>query len=220
MSQKPTEAGSQELVSFLGQYGLLLEKQLEEVKTTLSKSFNHVMTGVNSLSQATAAKKKEAESAIESVYVNPDQETAKLVGEVQSSVDSIFETAKSSQSPQQKTENGSGELSSTMSRLQAKFSDKIQGVTKFEQDLHSLLYEMVGSLSADDVVAQRISHVSACLRAMQLGLANIMVDYPHRCSQEDIQKFASDLLRFTTGVYTMSAERKLLLEHFKLEGSA
>lgn len=221
MTDQSNKNGPKQLVAFLSQYGLLLENQLLDVKSILTESFNSVMTGVSNLSEATGAKKLEAESAIDAVYLNPDQETTELVDKVQASVDDIFEAAKADSKKSSPDKTGiDASQSTSMARLQEKFSNKIDDVNNIEASLQALLYQMVGSLSADDVVSQRIAHVSSCLRAMQLGLANIMVDFPGRCTTDDISKFEKDLLRFTESIYTMSVERKLLKELFILPKSA
>lgn len=77
-----------------------------------------------------------------------------------------------------------------------------------------MLFTMMGALSADDVITQRLRHVSASIQALKVGLSYVLVDFESRFSTKEVSRLKKDLLRVTYAHYSTNEERKLFEQLF------
>lgn len=203
------------LVSFIRSYTDLLEKQLEEIRSTMRETVDGVMFGIQDISQRTTEKKKEATTVLVTTYTNPSEDAKKSMDEVQDEVSRIVEEAQVPKTAVAPTSaGGDEELRSKLRRNAGFFSKHMEALSTLDDDLQSALMTMMGLLSRDDVISQRIEHVVQGLQAMQTSLSYILVDFESRCRQADVDKLANDLKQFTLRTYTMEEEKKLFATIF------
>ena len=136
--------------------------------------------------------------------------------DVQDEVTRIFEAANAQVVNEKDVVSTAGneQLADKLRRNAGLFSKHMEALGTLDDDLQEMLMTMMGMLSRDDVIAQRIEHVAQGLQAMQMGLAYILVDFETRCREADVDKLAADMKQFTLRSYTMEEERKLFIAAF------
>ncbi len=88
------------------------------------------------------------------------------------------------------------------------------GTEGMSGDTREMLFSMMGALSADDVITQRLRHVSASIQALKVGLSYVLVDFETRFSTKEVTRLKKDLLRVTYTHYSTNEERKLFEQMF------
>jgi len=218
-SQQVFDDTAEKLIKFLASYSSLLEHQLVAVRETMVQTVEEVMQGVSSISDATEEKKKQAEAALESAYLRPDAETQVLVDSMQETVTNLFDSISASISQggngiQHGEDQPEVLLRNRLKRFLAKFSNNNSQLDQLDDDLTKAIFAMIGSLSTDDVIAQRIDHVRNSLNALQLGLNYLLLDFENRCRTSEVEAFESNLKTYTVKQYTMVSEREVYDQQF------
>jgi len=208
-----------ELVAFVTRYYQVLGKQLVASQQTMAETVHTVMDAIHKLSDTTEARKKEAEQALEQTYLNPDAATTDLVSSIQSSVDDVFEQATASMNGNSQVALAPRAASSTedsdrLRRFGGQFSKHMESLSTLDDSVKSMLFSMMGALSSDDVIHQRLEHVAMAIAAANVGLNYLLVDFDKRFTPENVSKFKSDLLGYTMRSYTMEDERELFAAAF------
>jgi len=213
------EEASQLLINFLGLFTSLMEKQLSGIRQTMMLTVDQVMEGVNKISETTGNKRMEAEKVLENTYITPDVETQVLVEDLQKMVSDFFDEA---QARMQRGED-LGALSiaepeillqNRMKRFEGKFSAEMANLSHLDDSLKSLLFGMMGALSSEDVIAQRMDHIIMALKVLQTALNYILIDYGSRCNVEELTKVTSDIKSYTYRQYTSEEEKEEFFEFF------
>ncbi len=209
-ASRETLNASMELVTFVTRYNQVLSKQLHAVQAMMAGTVETVMKSINDLSSATEVKKREAENALEQTYLSPDSDTVDLVKSIQNSVDDVFAAAAASIS--QGSAQQSQELedhSVQLRRLGGQFSKHMESLSTLDDGVKAMLLSMMGALSADDVIRQRLEHIAMAISAMQVGLNYLLLDFDKRFNTSNVESFSKDLLDYTWRSYSMEEERDL-----------
>jgi hypothetical protein len=204
------------MVSFLRNYTEAMTLQIDAVQSQVDTSMLNVMQSLQELSASTEMKKAEAEKALEATYLDPDAGTALMVESIQKSTDDIFEQAQRdeqsngatvpSSSPEDHTDN--------VRRMGGLFSKHMESISTMDDSVRELVLTMVGCLSSADIVKQRLDHISELMRAMNLGLGNVILDLDARLNERAIATFKDSLLDFTYKNYTTEEERAAFKQIF------
>lgn len=204
------------MVSFLRNYTEAMTLQIDAVQSQVDTSVLNVMQSLQELSASTEMKKVEAEKALEATYLDPDAGTALMVESIQKSTDDIFEQAQRdeqsngatvpSSSPEDHTDN--------VRRMGGLFSKHMESISTMDDSVRDLVLTMVGCLSSTDIVKQRLDHISELMRAMNLGLGNVILDLDSRLNERAIASFKDGLLDFTYKNYTTEEERAAFKQIF------
>ena len=210
-ASRETLNASMELVSFVTRYNQVLSKQLHAVQSMMADTVETVMKSINDLSSATEGKKAEAENALEQTYLNPDAETAELVKSIQSSVDDVIAAATAQMVAGQTSSSGNSieDHADHLRRFGGQFSKHMESLSTLDDGVKSMLFAMMGALSADDVIRQRLEHIAMTISAMQVGLNYLLLDFEKRFNAANVDSFAKDLLDYTWRSYSMEEERDL-----------
>lgn len=200
------------MVDFLQKYTLALAKQIDAVQQQMEGSASGVMLALQELSVSTEKKKQEAENALEQTYFAPDASTSAMVDTIQKSTDDIFEQAARELSGS--TSAGATPVTETsvdrgldMRRMGGLFSKHMESVSTLDDSVKDIVMGMVGAMSNSDVVKQRLDHLAMAMKAMHVGLSNILVDLESRLTPELIADFKTRLLDYTYKTYTMEQEK-------------
>lgn len=206
-------SASLNVVSFLQKYTEVLSKQIEAVQLEMDVSVSSVMTALQDLSTSTEGKKREAEQVLEQTYFAPDANTTAMVDSIQQSADDIFEQAMQSlgasspSQPASHSSSSSADRGADIRRMGGLFSKHMESISTIDDSVKELVLGMVGSMSNNDVIKQRLDHSVMALRALHLGLANILVDLDERLKPGVIQEFKDNLLEYTFKSFTTEGER-------------
>ena len=216
------EDASAYLVSFLARYTQLIEGQLLNIRETMVSTVENVMQGVEGLSSATEDRRQHAEKVLESTYVNPDMETEILIQDMQKVVDEIFDEMSSRHSKGQDI----GPLVSAepevlvrnrITRFAGKFTPEMDTLDNIDDELKNVIFGIIGALSSEDVISQKLDHVVMSMKILQTGLNYVLIDYDQRCSMDELSKVTNDIKNYTFRQYTAEDEKQRFLAIFPRE---
>lgn len=203
------KGATRNLVAFIRSYTDVLEKQLQAVRETMRETTEGVMDGIQKISDSTARKKKEANTVLMTTYTNPSDDAKKTMDSVQDAVSAVFDAAQGT-----KPATAGPTDADKLRRHAGFFSKHMEALETLDEDVQGMLMTMMGMLSRDDVISQRVEHVVQSLQAMQMSLAYVLVDFEARCKQADVDKVVKDLKSFTLRTYTMEEERQAFVSVF------
>jgi hypothetical protein len=207
------EDSSAYLITFLRKYTQLVEGQLANIRETMVGTVESVMQGVSGISKVTDDKKQHAEKVLEATYLNPDVETEILIQDLQRVADELFEEMSQRFMQGEKLES----LTSTepevlvrnrIKRLTVKFHGDMNKLTQLDDNLRNTVFGIIGALSSEDVIAQKLEHVVMSLKVLQTGLNYVLIDYEHRCNKEELEKVVNQIKAFTYRQYTTEDEKQ------------
>jgi hypothetical protein len=201
------------LITFMKNYTDLLEHHLQDIHATMRETDEGVMEGINQISNATAEKKRKANEVLVNTYTNPDDETKKSMDSVQDEVNRILEAASSgavgaADAPTVTAAVQDDELREKMRRSAGLFSKHMEAMETLDDDLQGVLLNMMGMLSRDDVISQRVHHVIMAMNELQTGLTHMLADVETRCTKGELERFIGDLKSFVFKTYTMEEEKQ------------
>ena len=199
---------SNHLVSYLSRYSEVLELQLREIQQILQGTVDEIMAAVEEINSRAADGKNKANKILDETYFNPSEETKKAVDSIQASVDALLEGGDLDALAETETDEDIAR------RTGGIFSKHMEALSEMDQSIANKLVEVMGSLSADDIMAQRISHMHAGIRALQLSLTRILVNFDDLYTPENVLKICNDLLNLTYKTYTTEEERLIFKEVF------
>lgn len=204
--------GNNYLVGFLGQFAGMMEKQLMEVRRIMNATVEEVMDGVNTISKESQDTKKIAEQKLESTYLTPDAETQVLVDDLQKMVSELFDKAKEhvDKGIDLSTLEGAEPeilLQNRLNRFDGKFMGHMNKLNQLDDSLKNLLLGIMGALSTEDVIAQRLDHIIMALKVLQTGLSYVLIDYNSRSNLKELEKVTADIKSYTYKQFTTEEEK-------------
>ncbi|RZA11316.1 MAG: hypothetical protein EOP10_33270 [Proteobacteria bacterium] len=200
------------LVGFLSKFTLLIEHELLSIRQSVVGTVEAVMQGIETISIEAEKNKLDAEQILEFTYLHPDPETEILLDDIQKLADEVIDSV------YRQVEDGSstGSVTSTKSevlvqnrlnRFSSKLDESKGRLAKFDDKISSTVFSIVGALSAEDLIAQRLEHTILSLKSLQTGLSFILIDYEERCRSEEIQNVVKSILDYTYRQYTTEEEK-------------
>jgi hypothetical protein len=221
MANTADKMASRNLIAFIRSYTDLMEQHLVAIRETMRETVEGVMHGIQEISDATAEKKRQANEVLLSTYMNPTDEAKETLNSAQDEVNRILEGAANgvdlskASAPVSATASAkeAEDLRNKLRRSSGLFSKHMEALETLDGELSDRLMAMMGVLSRDDIIAQRIEHVSQGLQGLQMSLSYMLVDFESRCRPEDVDKFIRDLRRYLLRSYTSEEEKTL---HFSV----
>lgn len=206
------------MVDFLQKYALAMTQQIEAVQKEMEESTCGVMMALQELSSSTENKKEEAEKVLEQTYFAPDTSTSAMVDSIQRSADDIFEQAASelanSAASVSQATTSTDDKGVDLRRVGGLFSKHMESMSTLDDSIKDIVMGMVGSMSNSDVVKQRLDHLIMSMRALHVGLSNILVDLDSRLNIATISDFKVKLLDYAYKTYTTEQEKDSFKEIF------
>ncbi|MGE0174050.1 MAG: hypothetical protein AB7T49_14735 [Oligoflexales bacterium] len=210
-----------DLIRFVSKYSALLETQLVAVRQTMENTVTEIMDSVTKISDTLETKRKEAENLLEATYLAPDQATKNIVDNVQNMVSDIFDEASrkfadtgsvtaAGLTPKQTEQQIEMNLSMASSLM-----TKDKTMEAIDSNMQEIIMNMIGSLSSEDVIAQRMDHVIHSLQGLHISLGYILLDYVHRSRTERVSVIMQDLKDYTLRQYTMEDEKHEFFTYFE-----
>ncbi len=201
------------LIVFVRNYTDLLEHNLRDIHQVMREAVDGVMAGIQEISNKTAEGKRKANEVLTTTYTNPDAEAKQVIDAAQDAVDQVMEQALSGGGAKTSAQEQE-ELKAKLRRSSGIFSKHMESLEKLDDDLSGLLLSMMGALSRDDVISQRIEHVMMGLNAMQASLTYILTDFETRCKEGEVDRYIRDLKAFTLRTYTTEDEKRQFYQVF------
>ena len=216
-SEREAMTASFKMVQNLRGYTEVISKQISEVQVQLETASSSVMTSLLELSASTGEKKAEAERVLEQTYFAPDAGTTAMVDSVQKSTDDIFEMAQQQMATGKAVNELSqqtGDRDAEIRRTSGLFSKHMESLSTLDDSLKDVILNMVGSMSTNDVIKQKLDHVTMMLNAYLVGLSNVIVDLDSRLTPQLVADFKEQLLEYCYRTYSSEGEKDIFKQIF------
>jgi hypothetical protein len=217
---------SEFLVGFLSKFTLLIEHELLAIRQSVVSTVESVMEGIEAISHTVEKNKNDADELLEFTYLRPDAETEILLEDVQKLADELIEGVYREVSG--KDSNGEGEIApetlttskpevvvqNRLNRLHVKLDRSLGQLTKLDDSVSNSILSIVGALSAEDLIAQRLEHTILSLKSLQTGLSFLLIDFSERCKPDEVKRVTQSILTYTLRQYTTEEEKVRFLDIF------
>lgn len=213
---------AENFVEFVGQFCRLIEGHLDAVQKDMENTTSEVMGHVTKISTISQANKGQADAVLEETHVNPDESTKAMVDEIQGIVGDIFEQATQAKEAGEDLDALRDKLAHKNAetfekgptQLAQAFQEKMDKVGNLDGEIQEVLFEIMGSVSAHDKMAQCLSHVVIALHSLEVSLSYLLIDFEYRGSNPRIDIVKQDLKAHIYRDYTMEEEKEWFREVF------
>ena len=184
---------STDLMAFMCDFSLLLDQHIVMVRNILLTTVDHAMAGVAAINAAADSKLKMADEVLVM------GQSAAFVSKSAKDIDGTFSD------PAAKVKLVNETLSTHMTGL-SNLNDAVRG----------FLFAIMGGLSMDDVVRQRMEHLTVSLAAMRDGVQKVIDEYSAtaKVSDEFILSVQHEMLVKMFKSFTMEDEKKVFNKVF------
>lgn len=226
MTKDDRYSAGQILINFIHNYCQVLEAQLSAVSLQINETVLKLIDDVKEISANTAKEKEFAEGILEETYLNPADDIKSIVQSAQGEIDDLLEELQSSHSGQEPQAQSNNQIMQPTDkivknngpqaapRLMGQFSKHMEVLSSMDASMQNILFDIVGVLSQDDVLRQRLLHVTDVTRAISVALAYLLSDVSGRLDLHNVLKLQDDMLKFAWNRYTMESEKELFLKFF------
>ncbi|HYX34031.1 MAG TPA: hypothetical protein VE954_13035 [Oligoflexus sp.] len=206
VESKDSFVASKLLVDFLRDFTLLTEQQLVSIRMLMEKTVADVMDSVTSMSQVADEKKIKANEVL-----IKDKKSQDFVSSSSKELekDEIAILAPTSNDSLRKDY-----LENKLMRTGGLFSKHMEAISGLDRDLQNMLAKIIGAVSVDDVIAQRLSHIIAGMNQLQVELATLLANFKLNARVESIKLFRNRVLTQVYLSYTSEDERLIFHKIF------
>lgn len=218
MKKDPAE----NFVEFVDQFCRLLEGHLDAVQNDMEATTTEVMGHVQKISAISQKNKGQADAALEETHYNPDEATKAMVDEIQGIVGDVFEQASKAKEAGEDLDalhdklavQSNAAIEKSPAQLAEVFKKKMGEVGNLDSGIQEVLFDIMGSVSAHDKMAQCLSHVVIALHSLEVSLSYLLIDFEYRGSNPRIDIVKEDLKAHIYRDYTMEEEKRWFREVF------
>ena len=200
---------------FSKKFSDVLILQLSEIRAEMEQAVKELMSSINDLSQETSSSAKAATENLENIYLDPDENSQELLTAIQSSVDDVVESFSKDSGGHASNEDKSAAIDNLLRRFGGRFSKHMEAVSQIDSDVGGIIYDMVSHLSIDDLLRQKIEHVSFGIVELQKGLADILVNFEDNFNSSAIENMKENILQKLYNSYAAEDEKEIFKKHFK-----
>lgn len=201
MERKEEFVASKILIDFIRDFTLLTEQQIIAIRRLMESTVRDVMSHVTQISNLSSEHNDKANKVIVS-------------GQGQTHL--VLSNRSEIEKKEQILLNGSGgdllrkaALESQLMRAGGLYTKHLEALSRMDTDVQALISRVVGSVSNDDVMAQRLSHVISSLNQLQLGLSEVLGSFQKYLKPEAIKGFRNKVLTQVYLSYTSNDEREI-----------
>ncbi len=199
IESKDSITASKILVDFLRDFTLLTEQQLVSIRVLMEKTVADVMDSVMSMNNVATEKKVKANEIL--VKDKASQ------GFVSSSSKELEKNETQILSGQSNDSLRKDYLENKLMRTGGLFSKHMEAISGLDHDLQNIIAKIIGAVSVDDVIAQRLSHIISSMNNLQNELSELLVNFKQNARAESIKGFRNKVLTQVYLSYTSEDER-------------
>ena len=209
MQLKTGTASSLDVIEFYIKFARMTGKQLDSIKANMEKAVISVMDTVTVVNQLLDKASTEAEAELMSTHLNPDEDRHRAMTDIQSSVDDIFAAAQAKMSVE------TSEQDDMKNRLGGKFAKEKESIYFLAKQTTEPLMGLMGSLSIEDVVGQRLANVGDGLREFTVCLSKLITSEPDSVTPERVRGLEHELKKWTLARLTSTREVEVFNQFYK-----
>lgn len=201
LESKDAIMGSKILVDFLRDFTQLTESQLVTIRAMMESTVAQVMDSITVMSNVATAKNTEANEV--------------LVKD-QNSQDFVASSSKNLEQSEQTLLEGADDSSQRRSLLEAKllrtggiFTKHMEAISGLNGEVQNFIAKVVGAVSMDDVIAQRLSHIIISIQVLHRELSKLLINYREESRSTNIKQFRNRVLTQVYLSYTSEEEKEI-----------
>jgi hypothetical protein len=172
----------------------------------MEKTVADVMNSVTSMSQVADHKKMQANEVL-----IKDKKSQDFVSSSSKELEKDEEAILSGESTDSQRKDY---LENKLMRTGGLFSKHMEAISGLDHDLQNLIAQIIGAVSVDDVIAQRLSHIIAGMNHLQVELATLLANYKQHARADAIKLFRNRVLTQVYLSYTSEDERLIFHKIF------
>ncbi|MBP9708222.1 MAG: hypothetical protein KBD78_11295, partial [Oligoflexales bacterium] len=210
MGNRNYVGASKDLISFFRQYAQLVELQIQSVHGGMTSAVNKIMECIDQISQMSQKNKELAEKTMLEAHLEPDDKSKKAMQAAQAAIDDILNMVENPglSDLEISKDNLSNSIDHANTRRRSgRFSKSVEALSGVAGDYVKTLKQIMGILSAEDVIVQRIKHVSIAMSAIEKELAYFDRDFETKFNNSNIEKFSEKIKTTTMKQFTQSEEQ-------------
>jgi len=187
------------LVDFIRDFTFLSEKQLLAIRSLMEETVQDIMVSVNSMSCKADEKKSQATE----VLVR-DDETSEF----------RYSSTKIKEEADQLTKSDSLAkrrefLENQLRRSGGVFSKHMEALHSLDGEVQDILFRVMGAVSMDDVMGQRLTHVVSSLDLLKDGISEVIKNYDAYLRVKEIKLLRNRILTEVYRSYTTEEEKEI-----------
>jgi hypothetical protein len=149
------DAEVKDLLLFVRNFARLMDQQLIDTRKIMEKTVEQMMTSVSAINAAADLQLKKADEVLVKDY---DKQT--FVSKSAREIDSNF-----------------ADPAARVKVLNEHISAHMATLGNLDDSVRSVLFSIMGALSMDDVIRQRLEHVTTSINAMESGVGRVLADF-------------------------------------------
>lgn len=205
MDNKEAFHAAKILVDFVRDFTSLAEQQLMSIRELMEQTVQEVMNAVHDINSKASQKKNQA---IE-VLVK-DRESSEFRSSTSKIREEVDEIAKGNVAEVQRREF----LENQLRRAGGVFSKHMEALHTIDRDLQDVLFKVMGAVSMDDVMGQRLIHVIDSVLLLKEGISNVVGDYTKYGKPKEVQNLRNQILSKVYRSYTTEEEKEIFHKLF------
>ncbi len=209
MQNKRGSSSLLDVMEFYIKFARMTGKQLDSVKVNMEKAVISVMDTVTVVNQLLDKASAESEAELLSTHLNPDKDRSKAMNDIQSSIDDIFAAAQAKMVIETDAEDD------MKNRLGGKFAKEKESIYFLAKQTIDPLVALMGSLSIEDVVGQRLTNVGEGLREFTVCLSKLINMKVEGLTPEHVHDLEHELKTWTHARLTSTGEVEVFNQFYK-----
>jgi hypothetical protein len=209
MHLKTGTASLLDVMEFYIKFARMTGNQLDSIKGSMEKAVVSVMDTVTVVNQLLDKASAESEAELMSTHLNPDENRHQAMNDIQSSVDDIFAAAQAEMTIE------TSDHDDMKNRLGGKFAKEKESIYFLAKQTTEPLMGLMGSLSIEDVVGQRLANVGDGLREFTICLSKLITTKSEVLSPERVRGLEQELKTWTLARLTSTREVEVFNQFYK-----
>ncbi|MBC7660399.1 MAG: hypothetical protein H7249_11925 [Chitinophagaceae bacterium] len=205
LARKDVFQASKILIDFLRDFTSLSEQQLLSTKKMLEGIVSQVMTSMMQVSDEATLKKNSAQDVLVRDVVSGNFIASPTSAVEKKEADDPFAS-----------QMHKAILESKLLRSSGSLSKHLEAISMLDHNLQKVLADVIGAVSVDDVIAQRLDHVIQSLQTLQKALAYFLNDYQKECTPDRVKHLRNRVLTEVYLSYSSEEEKEIFHKIFGL----
>lgn len=195
------------LLEFLKSFATVMEYQLSGIRESMSEAVGKILECTEMLNSLVDNKKQEAEALLIDSHLNPVAGVTNAIDTAQNEVDKIFSGTNLSD---KKASSPSAEIDDQTLLAAKEFNRSLEALSQLARDISIPLVRLMGVLSSEDPISQRLIHVSKVTSAVSLSLGRLLTEIHSAFSREGLLKFQNEVTGAAKENYSLASELPIL----------
>lgn len=175
-----------ELLLFVRNFARLMDQQLSDTRKIMEKTVEQMMNSVSAINDAADIQLKKADEVLVK-----DKDNQTFVSKRAKEVDSNF-----------------ADPAGRVKVLNEHISTHMATLGNLDESVRSVLFSIMGALSMDDVIRQRLEHVTTSMNAMENGVGRVLAEFSAgRLVDADAKLINSEMADKMYRSFTMEEEK-------------